>query len=247
MILTWDNIFDFVLEDNFVSKAPNYLYLLTSLFPNYQEELQILWAYGKRIVFGVKLNKVTGDLEHEFYVYNNRLDCRPIHPADILKAFPINDRLLSIPNKLQNCFMYSWNFDIDSYIRYIDYYMPDAMSYRYDGGIISKRNHYSFFSKNNISQAENLLDTYTNSDSKIKDLLRVFGTYLVDTGKICIADKRERGIESTIIDLTWSDFIHFSGYFSFQKPFKIFSVCLIKRIVISIHLSTFLLLMELTR
>ena len=222
MTINDNNLLDFVLEDNVTSIIPNYKDLLLNVFPQLVSQLWFLYTFSRRIVFGIKLNILTGELEHEFYLYNTRHEYIAISPNEVLQNFIIDSDILLIPEVLKRYFMYSWSFDIWWKIQHIDYYMSDSINYRWDGENITQRNHYSFFNKNNIQWALNLLMQYSDNSQRAKDLLMIFWNFLVDSWKVCIANKWDRGIwiYHNRIDMEW--FHSFLRVFQFPQTIQDF-------------------------
>lgn len=223
------NIYDYVLQNNFVNKDIHYSDLLLEIFPNLSKEILYLWTFKKRIVFWIKKESITGKIENEFYIYNDHPEREFLDVEKIISRFNTKQRFFPLEWILENNFMYSWTFNDTVQIEYLDFYFSkNHKNYRLQNGKIEERNYYSFFWKKEYMKVENLLLAYISWNSAIKKMLYIFSQYVMDTWTICIADKKERWIWIYLnrIDMEW--FKVFLNVFKYPENIKTFFLTLEK-------------------
>lgn len=179
-----NNIYDFVLKNNYTFWYINYLNILYDIFPDTKNQIMTLCKkYNNRIVFWLKKDN-TWKMMQEFYFYNNNLDIPKVHYNEIYNIW-------EIPKKIKDHFMFSFEYDNLWKINYFDFYNVNWFNYRFDWKSIELRNKYNFFWKKNFNKWYRLLLKYTNNDLFILKYLKLFDVFIVNDGSICISKKKD--------------------------------------------------------
>ena len=201
-----NNMYDFVLEDNYVLWEIDYSMLLHNIFPEISEYIHRLSGrYEKRTVFGMKLDN-NWNYTNEFYYYNNNTKIQKVHYHDICDIW-------EIPQIIQNHFMFSFEYSDWWSIDFLDFYNTDWYSYRFDWKIIEPRNRYDFFWKDELDNWYTLLLSYNKNNIAILQYAKLFDRFLIKKGKVCISKKK-------LWYWIYLNRINYQGFILFLKLFK---------------------------